>query len=55
MKAPTITAERVEHSGAWHLSALVGGSYSFLVWRTYYGYNKREALAMFRELLKEYN
>ena len=36
------------------MSAVVGGGNSFLVWRSYYGYTKREALAMFRQLLKEF-
>jgi hypothetical protein len=54
MTAPTITAERIHPSGGWHLSAVVGGGNSFLVWRSYYGYTKKEALAMFRQLLKEF-
>ena len=37
--------ERIPHSGAWAVSADVGGR---LVTRTYYGYSKREAVAMFR-------
>ena len=32
-------------SGAWQVSDIIGG---YLVTRTYYGYTKREAIALFR-------
>jgi len=38
-------ATRVHHSGAWIVSEIVG---RYLVSRTYYGYTKREAVALFR-------
>lgn len=37
--------ERVSHSGAWIVSDIVGG---YRVARTYYGYTRREAVALFR-------
>jgi hypothetical protein len=40
----TITVER-NHAGAYVLSAIVGG---YLVTRQYYGYTKRDAVALFR-------
>jgi hypothetical protein len=40
-----MSATRVWHSGAWIVSEIVGG---YLVSRTYYGYTKREAVALFR-------
>jgi hypothetical protein len=54
MNRPTITAERIHPSGGWHLSAVVGEGNSYLVWRSYYGYTKQEALTMFRQLLGEF-
>jgi hypothetical protein len=53
MNRPTITAERLQPSGGWSISAVVGGSYSgYRVQRSYYGYSKREALALFRQYLQ---
>jgi hypothetical protein len=53
MNRPTITAER-NQEGAWILSAVIGGSYSgYRVHRSYYGYSKREALALFRQYMQE--
>jgi hypothetical protein len=46
----TISVERVRHSGALILSAIVGG---YLVRRTYYGYGVRESRRLFREFLAE--
>jgi len=40
-----MSVNRVWHSGAWIVSQIVGG---YLVSRTYYGYTKREAVALFR-------
>ena len=40
-----MTIERVKHSGAWVIYSTVGGE---LITRTFYGYNKREAAALFR-------
>ena len=44
IKASDVTAERIPHSGAWALSALVGGYYRRC---TYYGTSKREAIRDF--------
>lgn len=41
-----MTAERLFPSGAWRISSMIGGH---LVSRVYFGYTKREAVAMFRE------
>lgn len=41
-----MTAERLFPSGAWRIFAMIGGH---LVSRVYFGYTKREAVAMFRE------
>lgn len=40
-----MTATKLFPSGAWQVCAVVRG---YLVTRTYYGYSKREALAMFK-------
>jgi hypothetical protein len=40
-----MTAER-NHAGAWVVSDIVAG---YLVTRSYYGYTKREALALFKQ------
>jgi hypothetical protein len=54
MNRPTITAERIEPSGGWSISAILGGgSYGYRVQRSYYGYSKREALALFRQFIRE--
>lgn len=48
-----ITAERVQHSGAYIVSALVRES--GLEWfysESYYGYTKRESVKRYRESLK---
>ena len=37
--------ERVPHSGAWVVSDIVGG---YRIARTYYGYTRRQAVALFR-------
>jgi hypothetical protein len=55
MNRPTITAERIDGFGGWSISAIVGSiSHGYRVQRSYYGYTKREALAMFRQLLGEF-
>jgi len=43
MSSPMV--ERVSHSGAWIVSDIVGG---YRVARTYYGYTRRQAVALFR-------
>ena len=43
-----MTATRL-HNGAWQVSAIVRG---YLTTRTFYGYTKREALALFRAEMK---
>jgi hypothetical protein len=49
-----ITVELVEVGGGWSLSTLIGGNSSgYRLQRSYYGYTKREALAMFRQYVKE--
>lgn len=54
MNRPTITAERIEPFGGWSISAIVGGSsYGYRLQRSYYGYTKREAVAMFRQYIQE--
>ena len=40
-----VSAYRVAHSGAWVVSAIVGG---YLETISYYGYNKRDAISRFR-------
>lgn len=40
-----MTVTKLNHSGAWQISALVN---NYLVTRTYYGYTKREAMAQFK-------
>ena len=55
MRTPTITAER-NAEGAWIFSAVIGSSYSgYRLQRSYYGYTKREAIALFRQFVKEQN
>ena len=55
MNRPTITAER-NAEGAWILSTITGGSYSgYRLQRSYYGYTRREATALFRQFVKEQN
>ncbi len=49
MSRLTITAERIEHSGAWSISTV--NEWGYRVARTYYGYTKREAIALFRRYL----
>lgn len=45
-----MSIERVRHSGAYVISAMVGeGARAYLLTRTYYGYTKAEAVAMFKE------
>lgn len=39
-----MTTERIQHSGAWRISALVGG---YLVTRVYYFYSQAEAEGQF--------
>lgn len=52
MERLEITTER-NREGAWILSAVIGGSYSgYRLQRSYYGYTKREALALFRQYVK---
>jgi hypothetical protein len=47
-----ITTEKAHPSGAWIVSALVAdGGAPFYQRRTYMGYSKREAVAMFRDSL----
>ena len=49
-----MTVERVQHSGAYVLSELVGeGAGEYLFTRTYYGYTLGEAKAQFKIALKE--
>lgn len=51
-----ITVERVDHSGAYIVSALVQEKGRGLAWyysRTYYGYPKRAVRALYRESLAE--
>ena len=38
--------ERVSHSGAWIVSDFIGG---YLVTRTFYGYTRAQAVALFRK------
>lgn len=40
-----MTATKLFPSGAWQVSAIIGG---YLVKRTFFGYTKREALQAFR-------
>jgi hypothetical protein len=55
MERLEITTER-NREGAWILSTITGGSYSgYRLQRSYYGYTKREALALFRQFVKEQN
>ena len=44
--------ERMTASGGWRVSAMIGG---YLVSRRYFGYSKREAIAKFKDELKEGN
>lgn len=44
-----MTIERIFPSGAWLVSAIVDGH---LVTRIYYGHTKREAVSLFRQLIK---
>lgn len=41
-----MTIERMTPSGGWLITAIIGG---YLVTRRYFGYSKREALAMFKD------
>jgi hypothetical protein len=44
-----MTTERL-HNGAWQVSGMVEDVWGeYLLTRTYYGYTKREAVALFRE------
>ena len=52
MNRPTITAERLHPSGAWNLSAIIGAN-GYRLARSYYGYTKREAVALFRQYIQE--
>jgi hypothetical protein len=45
-----ITVERIHPSGAYLLSTIYGGRYIHM---QYMGYTKREALRMFRAMVKE--
>jgi hypothetical protein len=38
------------HNGAWRISDMING---YLVQHVYYFYSKREAMAMFRQMVKE--
>lgn len=44
-----MTITRIFPSGAWQVSTIING---YLVTRTYYGYTKREAIALFRSETK---
>lgn len=49
-----MTVERVRHSGAYVISQFVGeGAGEYLFTRSYYGYTKREAIARFKQEVKE--
>lgn len=48
-----IEAERIEVGGGWSLAVILGGRYGYRLQRSYYGYTKREALALFRQFIKE--
>jgi hypothetical protein len=53
MSSYQITAERIEVGGGWSLATILGGRYGYRVQRSYYGYNKREAVALFRQFIRE--
>jgi hypothetical protein len=45
-----MTAEKIAHNGAWRVCAVVtNGSDRWLESRTYYSYNKAQALANYRQ------
>ena len=47
-----MTAEKIAHSGAWRVCAVVTNSSDrWLESRTYYGYNKAQALANYRQTI----
>jgi hypothetical protein len=48
MSSPVVS--RLYPSGAWEVSDIVGG---YWVARTYYGYTRREAVALFRRELSQ--
>lgn len=45
----TLTVDR-NAEGAWRVSAIVGG---FLVTRCYYGFTRRESVALFRDYVEQ--
>ncbi len=48
-----MTTERL-HNGAWQVSGMVEDAWGgYLLTRTYYGYSKREAVALFRAECQE--
>jgi hypothetical protein len=48
-----MTIERVQHSGAYVMSEIVGeGARAYLFTRTYYGYTLREAKSRFIQALE---
>jgi hypothetical protein len=53
MSSYEITAERIEVGGGWSLATILGGRYGYRVQRSYYGYSKREAVALFRQFIRE--
>jgi len=47
-----MTIEKIDHSGAWKVYALVtNGQDSWLETRTYYGSTKRHSLAQYRQTI----
>ena len=47
-----MTAEKIAHSGAWRVCAVVTNGFDrWLESRTYYGYNKAQALANYRQTI----
>lgn len=46
MSSPIVS--RVAHSGAWVVSDIIGG---YRVTRTFYGYTRGEAVALFRKVV----
>jgi hypothetical protein len=51
MERLEITTER-NREGAWILSAVIGAN-GYRLARSYYGYTKREAFALFRQYVQE--
>lgn len=50
VKASDIYVEKIRHNGALIVSTIVGELY---VHKTFYGYNKREAVKLFRDELNK--